>query len=212
MVKITYYLDVVSSWCHYFEPVWERLGKTFGNQLERRWEITLIPESGLPKSAEEEDGYYRRSGVITRQQTMLNSGWVDPSLKEYLAPNLVPLACRELGAVGDAVRLAIAQAGMIEGQRVGDWEVSAEVASKASGISMETILEKAQSPEIEAMARASTAKFHDLGINQRPAFFLESEIEDRAVFSGLIHAEPLEATIRAMISDAEAYRSWHAHI
>ncbi|MEM7674125.1 MAG: DsbA family protein [Verrucomicrobiota bacterium] len=211
MVKITYYLDVVSSWCYYFEPVWESLAETFGDKLEREWEITLIPEEGLPESAEEEDSYYRRSGIITRQQQMLNSSWVDPSLKEYLAPNLVSLACRALGVTGDTVRLEIARGAMVDGLKVGDWEVSAEIAAKASGLTSEMILKKARSPEIERIARSSTARFNAFGVNQRPAFFLESEIEDRAIFSGLIQAEPLVATINAMISDAEAYRSWSAH-
>ena len=148
MVKITYYLDVISSWCHYFEPVWNELAESFGDKLERRWEITLIPESGLPNSREEEDGYYRRSGVITRQQTMPSSAWVDPNLKEYLAPNLVPLACRALGVSGDAVRLAIAKAGMIDGKQVGDWKISANIASEVSGLPASEILQKAaQRPE-----------------------------------------------------------------
>lgn len=211
MVKITYYLDVVSSWCHYVEPAWKKLGDTFGDALTQTWEVALIPEQALPQTAEEEDGYYRRSGIITRQQKMLNSAWVDPKLKEYLAPNLVALACRELGAKGDAVRLAIAHAAMIEGKKAGDWAVSVAAATTACDFDADTILAKAQSSEIEAMARASTDTFHGLGINQRPAFLLESEIEDRAMFSGLIHYAPLEATIKAMIDDVTAYRSWAAH-
>jgi len=40
---------------------------------------------------------------------------------------------------------------------------------------------------------------------------LESNIGDRAVFSGLATAEPLIATTDAMLSDAAAYASHAAH-
>ncbi|MEM8868572.1 MAG: disulfide bond formation protein DsbA [Verrucomicrobiota bacterium] len=212
MVKVTYFLDVVSSWCRYVEPVWKSLIEDYGTAVAFDWEVALIPKAGLPGSAEEEDGYYRRSGVMTKQPVMLNSAWVEPELDSYLAPNLVPVACRELGVAGDVVRLAIADAAMVDGLKVGQLEVSAKVAASVCDFSVEAILEKASSVEVEALVQASTELFHSFGLNQRPAFYLESVIEDRAIFSGLIQKEPLEVTLRAMIEDVKSYRAWAAHM
>ena len=212
MIRITYYLDVISSWCHYVEPVWKSLEETFGDVLEMDWQIALIPKSGLPKSKAEEKWYYRRSGVITKSPYMLNSDWIDTSLEDFLIPNLVAVVCRDLGFAGDDVRLAITEAALRRGEKVGTLEVSAGIAAKVSGYSVGAIMELVAKPESEAKVRASTERFLSFGINQRPAFFVESEIEDRAIFSGLIQPEPLFATIRAMIEDARAYRAWSAHI
>jgi hypothetical protein len=50
-----------------------------------------------------------------------------------------------------------------------------------------------------------------LQVNQRPTFALESNIGDRAVFSGLVKLAPIAATIDAMLEDAAAYASHAAH-
>ena len=100
---------------------------------------------------------------------------------------------------------------MREGMKVGDWDVSVAVATNAAGLDSAALLKRSRSPEIEKRVRATTAEFHALHITQRPAFRLESTISDRAVFSGLAKAEPLIATIDAMLSDAAAYASHAAH-
>jgi hypothetical protein len=40
---------------------------------------------------------------------------------------------------------------------------------------------------------------------------LQDDIDDRAVFSGLVTAAPLIATIEAMLADTAAYASYAAH-
>ena len=142
---------------------------------------------------------------------MLNSGWFEPGLKEYLAPNLVAEAAKEFGATDDRVRLAIAHAALRDGRKVGRWEEAAAVAADAAGLDAAALLKKAKSPEVEARARATTAEFHSLQVNQRPTFLLENSIGDRAVFSGLATAAPLAAAIDAMLNDAAAYASHAAH-
>jgi predicted DsbA family dithiol-disulfide isomerase len=132
-------------------------------------------------------------------------------LKEYLAPNLVSEAARDLGVTDDRVRLAIAQAALREGRKVGQWEEAATVAATAAGLNSAALLKTAKSPAIEARARATTAEFHALQVAQRPTFLLENSIGDRAVFSGLVAVAPLAATIDAMLNDAAAYASHAAH-
>ena len=210
-VKITYYLEVISSWCHWAEPAWAELKQRFDGQVEFQWKLALMDSSGLPVSRNQCEWFYRRSGTIMRSPYMLNSGWFEAGLKEYLAPNLVAEAARDFGVTDDRVRLAIADAALRDGRKVGQWNEAAAVAAKAAGLDAAALLKKAQSPEIEKRARASTAEFHALQVTQRPTFLLENTIGDRAVFSGLASSRPLIATIEAMLHDAAGYASHAAH-
>ncbi|HKI71962.1 MAG TPA: DsbA family protein, partial [Verrucomicrobiae bacterium] len=141
----------------------------------------------------------------------LNSDWFESELKPYLAPNFVAEAAKDFNVADDCVRLAIANAALREGRKVGRWEEAAAVAANAAGLDVTALLKKAKSPEIEARARATTAEFHALQVTQRPTFLLENNIGDRAVFSGLVVAAPLAAAIDAMLNDAAAYASHAAH-
>ena len=73
------------------------------------------------------------------------------------------------------------------------------------------LLERAKSPAIEKRVRASTAEFRALQITQRPAFVIDTDIGDRAIFSGVVKLEPLAATIDSMLDDAAAYAAYKAH-
>ena len=142
---------------------------------------------------------------------MLNAGWFEPGLKEYLAPNLVAEAARHFGATDDRVWTAISQAALREGQQVGKWEVAATVGAQAANLDKTKLLERARSAEVEERSRATTAEFHALQVTQRPAFVIESEIGDRAIFSGIATLPPLITAIEAMLEDLQAYESYAAH-
>jgi predicted DsbA family dithiol-disulfide isomerase len=210
-ITITYYLDVISSWCFWAEPAWADLKARYANEVKFQWKLALLDQSGLPKSREQEDWFYRRSGTVVRSSFMLSSGWFDPDLKEYLAPNLVAEAGRDFGIEDDRIRLALAHAALIDGAKVGDWTVAAQIAATAASLVPEKLLERAQHEPILKRARAATAEFHALQVTQRPTFVIDDEIGDRAVFSGLITTAPLIAAIEAMRSDCAAYASYAAH-
>ena len=36
-MKITYYLEVVSSWCHWADPMWAELRERYAGRAEFRW-------------------------------------------------------------------------------------------------------------------------------------------------------------------------------
>jgi predicted DsbA family dithiol-disulfide isomerase len=211
-ITCTYYLEVVSSWCYWAEPAWAELKRRYAGQpVDFGWKIALMDASGLPVSREQCEWFYRRSGTIVKSPFMLKAGWFEPGVTEYLAPNLVAEAARDFGVTDDRVRLAIAHAAMREGLKVANWQISAEVGAGAAGLGFSALLSKARSPEVEARARATTAEFHALKLSQRPAFVIESNIGDRAVFSGLAKIEPLVVAIDAMLNDAAAYASHAAH-
>jgi predicted DsbA family dithiol-disulfide isomerase len=210
-VTVTYYLDVISSWCYWAEPAWAELKQRYAKApVEFGWAIALIDESGMSKSRAQADWFYRRSGTIVHSPFMLNSGWMT-GLKEYLAPNCVAEAAKDFGVTDDRVRLALMEAAMRRGQKVGDWDVSVAVAAKAAGLDSGALKKASRSPKIEKRVRATTAEFHALQVTQRPTFVLEDDIGDRAVFSGLVKAGPITAAIDAMLDDVAAYASHAAH-
>jgi predicted DsbA family dithiol-disulfide isomerase len=210
-IKTTLYLEVISSWCFWALPAWTELQKRYAGRVEFDWKIALMDPTGLPASREQSEWFYRRSGTLMRSPFMLNAGWFESGLTEYLAPNLVAEAARDFGVKDDRVWTAIARAALREGQQVGKWEIAAAVGAKAGDLDQAKLLERARASEVEARARASTAEFHAMQVTQRPTFAIESEIGDRATFSGLATLPPLAATIDAMLEDLAAYESHAAH-
>jgi predicted DsbA family dithiol-disulfide isomerase len=210
-IKVTYYLDVVSSWCLWAEPAWAELKQRYTSApVEFSWAIALLDEAAMSKSRAQADWFYRRSGSVVRSPFMLNSGWLTHS-KEYLPPNCVAEAAKDFGVTDDRVRLAIMEAAMREGQHVGEWSVAVGVAAKAAKLDKKKLLAKAQSSEIEKRVRKTTAEFNALQVTQRPTFVLDSNIGDRAVFSGFWCIEPLVAALESMLADAKAYAAHAAH-
>jgi predicted DsbA family dithiol-disulfide isomerase len=211
MLTVTYYLEVISSWCHWAEPTWVELKNRYAGRAEFDWKIALMSAEGYPVSVNQCEWFYRRSGTVMRSPYMLNSGWLEPEIKQYLAPNYIALAAKNLGIVDDRVRLAIAQAGLREGKKVGRWEVASQFGASAANLDPTRLLALAQAPETAAAAQATTTEFHGLQVTQRPAFLIQNSIGDRAVFSGIVRSEPLAAAIDALLLDEAAYASWAAH-
>lgn len=212
MLTVTYYLEVVSSWCHWAEPTWAELKRRYADQAEFVWKIAQMPEDAYPVSAAQCDWFYRRSGTIVRSPYMLSSGWFDPKHRLMLEPNLVAEAAKDFGVHDDRVRLAIAHAAMREGQKVGDWDRSATIAAKAANLNKAKLLARAKSKEVAARVQASSAEFDALQVTQRPTFLLTNSIGDRALFSGLVRLEPLVAALDALQADEAAYVSWKTHL
>jgi predicted DsbA family dithiol-disulfide isomerase len=209
-IKVTYYLEVISSWCFWAEPAWAELKQRYP-EITFLWKIALMDESGLPVSKEQCEWFYRRSGTVVRSPFMLNSGWYDPTIQEYLAPNLIAEAGRDFGVDDDRIRLALANAALRDGRRVGNWEEAARIGAAAANLDPESLLERARRPGIETRARQTTAEFHALQVTQRPTFVIENAIGDKAVYSGSWKVEPLIAIIESMCADETAYASHAAH-
>ncbi len=211
LLKITYYLDVISSWCHWSEPTWTLLKSRFGEETEFQWKVALMDSSGMPKSRPQLEWFYRRSGTIVGANHTIQSGWYDPQLEEYLAPNLVAEAAIDfgIGRNDDRVRLAIAEAGLLDGRPTSQLaEAIAAAVAAVPELDDKSLNDRASSAEIEQRIRATTAEFHALQAPQRPTYVLENEIGDRVVFSGIVRPDPLIATIGAMLADAKAQQDY----
>jgi predicted DsbA family dithiol-disulfide isomerase len=72
-IKITYYLDVASSWCYLAEPAWVALKDRYAGRVDFDWKIALMDATGLPTSREQLGWFYRRSGMMMRSPFMLNT-------------------------------------------------------------------------------------------------------------------------------------------
>jgi predicted DsbA family dithiol-disulfide isomerase len=210
-MKITYYLEVVSSWCYWAEPAWAELKRRYAGRVAFQWKIAHMPPEACPQSQAQAEWYYRRSGTIMRSPFMLTGAWFEPGMGPYQVPSLVAEAARNFKVTDDRVRLALAHAAEREGQKVGRWEVAVAVAAKAAKLNRAKLLKHAKSAAVKARTRASTDEFNALQVNQRPTFLLENNIGDRTVFSGLARLEPLAAAIDAMLADEAAYVSYTAH-
>jgi predicted DsbA family dithiol-disulfide isomerase len=212
-VKVTYYLEIFSSWCLWAEPAWAELKARYAGRVEFDWKIALMNPGDFPASREQCDWFYRRSGgTVMHSPFMLSSGWVEPARRGgYAAPNLVAEAGRDLGGGGDSLRLALARAALREGRKIGSLAEAVAVAAKAAGLDPRRLRARAESAEIKARVEASTAAFHSHRISQRPSFILEDAIGDKAVISGLVRIEPLAAAIDAMLFDTAAYAAHAAH-
>ena len=112
-------------------------------------------------------------------------------------------AAKDFGVTDDRVRLALSLRGVARGKKGQRLECCAEIgATRAS--STRKIARARPSPAIETRMRESTAEFHAMQITQRPTFVVDTEIGDRAIFSGVVKFEPIAATIDRMLDDATA--------
>jgi predicted DsbA family dithiol-disulfide isomerase len=204
---------VLSSWCHWVEPVWAELKRRYAGRAEFEWRIALMRPEDFPVSQAQCDWFYRRSGgTVMHSPYMLNSGWFEVERKgHYETPNLVAEAARDFGFSGDEIRLALANAALRDGQKIGDLATAVSVAAKAGKIDAKKLRKAAESNVVKDRVATSTADFVAHQINQRPAFVLTDAIGDKAVFSGLVRLEPLAATIEAMLSDTAAYAAHKTH-
>jgi predicted DsbA family dithiol-disulfide isomerase len=211
-MKVTYYLEVISSWCYWVEPTWAELKARYAGCVEFDWKIALMRKEDYPTSREQCDWFYRRSGMLMKSPFMLNSGWLEP-WREGLFPaaSYVAEAGRDFGIAGDELRLALAHAADRDGVKVGSMGPAIEVAAKATKLDAKKLQARAESPEVAARIKASTKEFFDHQIDQRPAFIITSDIGDKAVFSGVARIEPLAATIDSMLADMAGYAAHKAH-
>lgn len=211
-MKVTYFIEILSPWCHWAEPAWAEAKHRYAGRVDFAWRVALMNPADFPASREQCDWFYRRSGTVTRSPYMLNSGWFDASRKgDYTAPNLVAEAGRDFGVDDDRLRLALSHAALREGRQLGDMAQAAEVGAAAIGVKAADLRARAESAEVRARVDASTRLFHGHQITQRPAWVLESGIGDKVVISGLWVTGPLCAAIDAMLADAAAYAAHKAH-
>lgn len=211
-VSVTCYVEILSSWCFWAEPALDALKRRCHETVTFNWQIALMPPEAFPKSQTQCDAYYRRSGSVMRSAFMLNSSWFDPALNgNYNVPNYVAEAAKDLGFTDDRLRRHLSKAALIDGQKIGHLDTAVTIVSEEFNIDPTQLKTLALSQDVQNRVAKSTEIFHTHQIDQRPAFIIQSDIGDKAIFSGLVKPYPLIATINAMRSDSAGYASYHAH-
>jgi len=203
-VTIEYFIDTCSSWVYLARETITRLRMAYGDRAAFTWRIALLEKSSaLGYTPDTMDWYYRRSHSIAGEK--LDPHWIVDGTTGSLEANLVVEAARELGIDDDRAWLAVAQAAMGAGRQVASFVGAADTVAQACGIDADRLVDLAQSAVIRDRIEASTKRFHDLGLSQRPAFVVRNAIDDEVRFSGLIAYEPIALTIETMLGDAAGY-------
>lgn len=212
-VTVTYFVEILSSWCRWTQPAWAELQARFAGRVDFQWRIALMRPEDFPSSRAQCDWFYQRSGTHVGSPVMLNSGWFEAERAgHYEAPNWVAEAGRDfLGPTDERIRLALSAAAMVDGERIGDLDTAARLAAAATGLDAAALAAAARSPAVQQRVADSTALFFAHQLSQRPAFIVENGIGDKAAFAGLWQAAPLIATIEQQLADAARYASHAAH-
>ena len=96
-------------------------------------------------------------------------------------------------------------AALVEGVPVQYKNGAADLVATVTGAEPEAVIKLMESAQVNERIDQSEREFATLGVDQRPAFVLRSSIGDTAVFSGIWTAQPLDATIGAMLRDVDKY-------
>lgn len=207
--KIIYYTDILSSWCTFAEEPLAKVRARFGADLDYEWRVALLRD-GAPLGYDQEmlGWYYKRSNSMSG--VMLNVTWLEGKSDATRWPNVAAEAARSLGKTDDTVRLALAKAGMIDGQHVQHREVTERIAAAASGLDAAQLHKAMDDPAVAERIRTTTAEFRALPCSVVPTFLITNEIGDVNLLSGTFRYEPLAACVEQMIADAKAYAKYTA--
>jgi predicted DsbA family dithiol-disulfide isomerase len=208
-VKIIYYMDILSSWCTYAEGPLAKIRSRFGPDIEYEWRIAALQDgNAMGYTPEAMKWYYERSGSMSG--TKLNVAWLESERDGSWWPDLAAEAARSRGNVGDEVRLALAKAGLMEGQHIQHRDVSERIAAPASGLEPARLRTAMDDPAVAARVRATTAEFRALPCTMVPTFLISNEIGDVNLLSGTYRYDHLAACVEQLLADVKAYRAFGA--
>jgi predicted DsbA family dithiol-disulfide isomerase len=208
VIKMTHYLYVLSSWSLVAEDAVSEVCRRFGDRLDYDWRIAITDYQGNgPFKREQLEFFYARLEAATGRR--MNLGWWREGY-DWLVPDRVVAAARSLGATGIEVRLAIARAGLCDGEDITNPSVAIDIACRVSGIARASLQTALNAPETLLWLAESARQFQASGVTLRPAFVLENDLGDRAILSGIWNTEPLSAAITALLTDEESYHSFVA--
>lgn len=208
-LKLTYYLDVLSSWCFAAESSLARLREDLGRRLDVEWRIAYLFGGGRMGYAPATSAWqYRRLKSVSGVE--LNPAWRESADDTTWFANLATEAARGLGIEDDRVRLAMARAAMIDGRHVGRKDIALHVAAQASGLRPADLEREMDAPRTEQRMHLTTQSYKALGLQVQPAFVFRNDIEDTAILSGLFRYETLRSCGEEMLAADDGYAAFSA--
>ena len=198
-LRLTYNLDVLSSWCFAAEGALAALRERFSARIAYDWRIAFLFNGGpLGYSPALAAWQYRRLQAVTG--VTLNVAWRESAADTTWWANLATEAARGLGVTDDSVRLAMARAAMVDGELVSRREVAAAVAARAGGLSVEEVEREMDRPRTAERMWNSTNKLRGMRLAVQPVFVMRNRIDDMAILSGLVKPATLLSCAEEMIA------------
>jgi len=206
-VKLTVFIDVLSSWCLVAQDALARARTHFGDRLEYEWRIAALNDA-FNYSPEQMAFYYRRTHSISGVR--LNAAWLQSTADGSKWANLAAEAARGLGCDDDRVRLALSTGAMIDGKHMAQRDVVVETAAAAGSLDRAALERAMDDPRTAERIRASTASFRTFGVDMRPTFVVRNPLADAYVLSGCWRYEPLAQAIQSAIDDQDKFDAFMA--
>ena len=208
-LHLTYYVDVLSSWCFVAEPALAAVREKYADRLAYEWRIAFLFNGGpMGYSPQLSAWQYRRNKSVSGMT--LNPAWRESANDTTWWANLATEAARGLGVTDDRVRLAISRAAMADGEHVGRRDVAVDVAVRAGGLDRAELEREMDRPRTAERMWTSTNDYRGMRLDVLPVFLLRDSIGDTAVLSGLFQTATLLRCADEMIAAVDGYASYGA--
>ena len=201
-IKLTYYLDVLSSWCLIAEDALARVRAEFGDRIDYEWKIAALRDP-LNYTPDQLRWYYARTNSVTGVR--LNPIWLESTADGTKWANVAAEGARALGCTDDRVRLALARGAMVDGKRMSQRDIAVATAAAAGGVRPEDLARAMDDPQTAARIRATSDEFAAYRADVRPTFVIRSAIADMSVLSGCWRHDVLTAAMRGLLEDQDKY-------
>ncbi len=208
-LALTYYMDVLSSWCFVVEEPLAKLRERLGDRLVYEWRVAYLFGGG-PMGYTPELGAWQYRRLESVSGVVVNPTWRDSIDDTTWHADVAAEAARGLGITDDRVRLALTRAAFVDGVHLARREVVIEVGAAAAGVSTATLEREMADARTIARLQESTAAYKALGLEVQPAFVFTNEIGDKAVLSGLFRYETLASCADEMLAAADGYAAYGA--
>jgi predicted DsbA family dithiol-disulfide isomerase len=208
-LALTYYVDILSSWCYVVEGPLAKLREKLGDRLAYEWRIAYLFGGG-PMGYTPELGAWQYRRLESISGVKINPGWRDSSEDTTWHADVAAEAARGLGITDDRVRLALTRAAFVEGKHLARREVVIEVAAAAASVSAATLEKEMADARTVTRLHESTASYKALGLEVQPALVFSNDIGDKAVLSGLFRYETMASCADEMLAAADGYAAYGA--
>ena len=108
------------------------------------------------------------------------------------------------------MRLALSNAGMIEGKHVHHRDVSERVAAAVSGLDPSRLHAAMDDQGVTERIKATTAEFRALPCTVVPTFLISNQIGDVNLLSGAFRYDHIAPCVEQLLADAKAYAKFNA--
>lgn len=200
-MRASVFIDVLSHWCLVAVPAVQSLYDA-GVDVE----IVLAPiADGAPLgfTREQEEWFYRRgSGAYG---VALKADWCEGPHVSSLPANAAVMAGAILGTDKWRLACAVMSEAMQGGALFGRPEVVYAFVAELLGVDADEVQRIAETDEVIDALRDGNRQLVKYGADERPTFRIENANGDFVLLKGLWQKEPLQACLRALKADEEAY-------